>query len=120
MLTDGAFGWLNDHLPGKNEAWLPVGFLYGAVAVLGAILVLLFTSAITLGAEEFCGCSSPVWASWSFLVVLVSTTTMWIAAIVRLPSWVERTAAVAGYLGTAGVLTFGLLRALSDATDIIN
>jgi hypothetical protein len=44
---------------------------------------------------------------------------MWLAAIVRVPTWVIRIATTAGVLGVAGVFVFGLMRAISDAADII-
>jgi hypothetical protein len=119
VVTDGVFGMLDRRLPG-GERWWPTGVVYAVISVVGVIVVLSLGSAILSGGEGICGCEAPVQASWSFLVVFIATAVMWISGIVHAPSWITRTATVAGYLGTTGVLVFGLLRALSDAADIIN
>jgi len=120
VVTDWVFNWLDQRLPGEERGWRSVGVPYAVFAAVGTMASLSLGSAILLGGERVCGCDAPVQASWSFLVVFVSTSVMWICAIVRLPSWVAPAATVTGYLGTVGVLIFGLIRAISDASDIIN
>ncbi len=120
VVIDWVFRWLDHRLPGEERGWRSVGVPFAVFAALGTMAVLSLGTAILSGGEGVCDCDSPVLASWSFLVVFVSTSVVWICAIVRLPSWVARAATVTGYLGTAGVLIFGLTRAISDASDIIN
>jgi hypothetical protein len=120
VVIDWVFRWLDHRLPGEEGGWRSVGVPYAVFAVVGTMAVLLLGSAILLGGDGVCDCDPPVRASWSFLVVFASTSVMWICAIVRLPSSVARAATVTGYLGTAGVVIFGLIRAISDASDIIN
>ncbi len=120
VVIDWVFRWLDHRLPGEERGWRSVGVPFAVFAVVGTMAVLSLGSAILSGGGGFCDCDSPVLASWSFLVVFVSTSVMWICAIARLPSWVARAATVTGYLGTAGVLIFGLIRAISDASEIIN
>ena len=120
VVTDEAFRWLDARLPGEEAGWRVAGSAYAVLAVLGVIALLPVGFGLLSGGEEVCGCDAPLLASWSFVVVIVSTAVMWIWTIVHLPSWVARTATITGYLGTAGVFAFGLLRAISDATDIIN
>lgn len=119
-VIDAMFEILDRRLPNSESGWWPIGVGYAIVSAVGVIAVLSLGSAILSGGEGICGCEAPMQASWSFVVVFAATTVMWISGIVHTPLWVARTATVAGYLGTGGVLVFGLLRALSDAADIIN
>ena len=53
-------------------------------------------------------------------IAAVGTITWWVSRLItRSPKWLNNAAAVIGYVGTAGVLVFGLIRALSDAAEII-
>jgi hypothetical protein len=119
VVTDQGFRWLNSRLQVEDEGLASVGVAYGVFAVLGALVVVPVVLAILRGGQGTCGCETPVWASWSFVLVCVSTIVIWVDAISRLPSWATRIAATTGYLGVSGIVAFGLLRALSDATDII-
>jgi hypothetical protein len=120
VVADWVFGMLDRRLPGSDEGWWPVGVVYAVISAIGVMAVLSLGSAILSGGEGICGCEAPVRASWSFLLAFAATAVMWISGIVHTPSWIARTATAAGYLGTIGVFVFGLLRALSDAADIIN
>jgi hypothetical protein len=120
VVADGVFGMLDRRLPANDKGWWPIGVVYAVVSAVGVMAVLSLGSAILSGGEGICDCEAPVRASWSFLLIFAATAVMWISGIVRTPSWIARTATVAGYVGTTGVFVFGLLRALSDAVDIIN
>lgn len=53
-------------------------------------------------------------------IAAVGTITWWVSRLAtRSPRWLNNAAAVIGYVGTVGVLVFGLIRALSDAAEII-
>lgn len=120
VVADWVFGMLDRRLPHSDKGWWPTGVAYAVISAVGVMTVLSLGSAILSGGEGICGCEAPMQASWSFLLASVATAVMWISGIVRIPSLITRAATVAGYLGTTGVLVFGLLRALSDAADIIN
>ncbi len=119
VVTDWMFQWFDARLQPEKEGFASVGVAYAIFVGLGAPAVVLIGAGILLGGENICGCEAPVWASWSFVVVCVSTVVIWVNAATRLPSLVNRIAAVTGYLGMGGVLVFGVIRAISDATDII-
>ncbi len=119
VVTDLMFKWFDAHLEPREEGSTSEGVLYGVIAGLGALVVVPALAGILLGGENVCDCESPMWASWSFVVVCVSTVAVWVDAARRLPSWVTSVAAVTGYLGISGVVAFGLLRVISDAADII-
>jgi hypothetical protein len=54
-------------------------------------------------------------------VAAVGTLAWWITALVpSSPRWLRLGVGIVGYGGTFGVLVFGLLRAVSDAADIIS
>lgn len=119
VVSDWMFRWFDVRFQPEEEGFASVGVAYAIFAGLGALLVVPALAEMLLGGENVCGCEAPVWASWSFVVVCVSTVVIWVNAIKHLPSPTARLAAVTGYLGMAGVLIFGLLRAISDASDII-
>lgn len=93
--------------------------LYSVLAALGLLVVLGAVPFMLFDGDGACKCDAPLGASWSFVVVFLSTSVMWIASLVRLPAWATRTATATGYLGIAGALAFGLVRAVSDAAQII-
>jgi hypothetical protein len=50
----------------------------------------------------------------------IGTLAWWITALIpRSPRWIRAGAGAFGYGGTVAVLVFGLVRAVSDAADII-
>jgi hypothetical protein len=78
-------------------------------------------AAITILTSEACSCTPPMGVGWSLLLVAAATIAWWVSVLTaRSPAWLGRASAVAGYLGLAGVLVFGLIRAISDAVEIIN
>ena len=85
---------------------------FGLIFVGGAF-AFLFTG-------DTCGCEPTMGIAWSMTIAAVGTITWWVSRLVtRSPKWLSNAAAVIGYVGTAGVLVFGLIRALSDAAEII-
>ncbi|KAA3641469.1 MAG: hypothetical protein DWP92_01115 [Armatimonadetes bacterium] len=121
------FGITLDYLFPRADGWFDpeeaitktTGIAFTTVAALGVALGVPLLVAAMGGGESVCGCESPVWAYRSLLVVVASTIVVWVAAIVRLPSWSLKLATMTGYVGTAGVFVFGLMRAISDAVTII-
>lgn len=119
VVIEALYRYLDARLPGAEAGRRSAGIVYAVLSAVGVLLVASLGSAVLGGGEGICGCEAPVRASWSFLVVLASTVVLWIGAVTQLPAWLGRIAIVTGYLGTAGVLVFGLIRAISDAGDII-
>jgi hypothetical protein len=122
-----AFGVTLDLFVPRADRWFPSGseaertggVAFAALAGLGLMIAVPLMVITLLGGEGACHCETPVWAVRSFILVAVSTIVMWLAAIVRVPTWVIRIATTAGVLGVVGVFVFGLMRAISDAADII-
>jgi hypothetical protein len=119
IVTNRLYTHFDTRFQPEEEGFTSVGVGYGVFAVLGAIAAIPMLAAVLSGGDGVCGCEAPVWASRSFLVVAISTAIVWIAAITRLPGWTVRVATITGFLGTAGVFVFGLVRAVSDAVEII-
>jgi hypothetical protein len=91
---------------------------YLAVAAIGlfafAIVVPLFFT------EDACSCTPPLAASWSVVATGVGTVILWSTAVFSsVPTWLRRVAVMFGYTGLVGVVVFGLLRAVTDAFEII-
>jgi hypothetical protein len=120
FMVDAVFGFLDARLPGEEEGWRADGVIYATISVIGLVVVSLFPFAIFIG-DSSCDCGPPVVASWSVAVAAVGTSVWWITALVpRSPRWLRLGAGIVGYGGTLGVLVFGLVRAVSDAADIIS
>jgi hypothetical protein len=118
--VDALFGFLDARLPGAGEGWRAVGVIYASISVIGLVFVSLLPFAIFVG-DSSCDCGPPVVASWSVAVAAVGTLAWWITALVpSSPRWLRLGVGIVGYGGTLGVLVFGLLRAVSDAADIIS
>ena len=119
LVVDAAFGFLDTWLPGEEEGGRAVGVVYAVISGVGFIAVVGLPFVIFVD-DSACSCGPPVIASWSVAVVGIGTLAWWIATLIpRSPRWLRASAAVFGYGGTVAVLMFGLVRAVSDAADII-
>jgi hypothetical protein len=119
LVLDALFGFLDARLPGEEEGWRAVGVVYVAISGIGLVAVSGLPFAIFVG-DSACSCGPPVIASWSVAVAAVGTLVWWISSIApRSPRWLRTGAGTVGYGGTLAVLVFGLVRAVSDAADII-
>ena len=110
-----ADGWFDP----EEATTRATGIAFSVVAAVGVVLGVPLLVASMGGGESVCDCESPVWAYRSLLVVVGSTVVVWVGTIVRFPSWSMNAATVTGFVGTAGVFVFGLMRAISDAVAII-
>jgi hypothetical protein len=114
------FSYLDARLPGNQGHSKGLTAVYVVLSVVGLLMVIAPGSAIFGGGAELCDCESPMRANLSLVVVSFATLTFWIASILKRPlSWLLNASAVLGYLGTIGIVVFGLIRAISDAVDII-
>ena len=118
VVMDGTFRFLEKRMPrveGRSAAITAPYILISLVGLLAfvAIFPALFT-------ESFCDCEPPIAATLAVVLTGIGTLVWWATALFSwMPGWSLRVAAVLGYLGIAGVLVFGLLRAVADAVDII-
>jgi hypothetical protein len=101
-----------------GERWGVSDGVFIAIALVGlmlgvAILPVFFTS-------EACDCEPPLGASWSMIVMGVGTVLWWASALISGSADRLRTGSgVLGSIGLAGMAVFGLIRAVSDAIEII-
>ena len=95
--------------PGSNR------YVFGALGIVGAVLAipLLVTTMFT---RSGCDCDPPVLVAW-FTVLAAAGTVLWWASSRR--SGLTVPAQIIGCLGLAGATAVGLIRAISDATEII-
>ena len=120
VVIDSMFSYLNGRMPGSERRSKSLAAVYGALSLLGFLIVAAPGSALLGGGAPLCDCDAPVRASISFVVVLIATLMFWLGSVVTRPvPSILKVAAGLGYAGTLGVVIFGLIRALSDAADII-
>jgi hypothetical protein len=116
VVIDGTYRIIDRHLPDPSRRVNVVYYVFSTIGLVfvGAAFVALFTS-------EGCDCERPIGVAWSMAIAAAGTITWWAYRLIaNSPRWLLTTAAVIGYSGTAGVLVFGLVRALSDASAIIS
>jgi hypothetical protein len=117
ILADALYRWLDGALPPPSGPRRRV-VVYSGVALLGVLLVLpLLPSMLFTG--EGCDCDPPLLATGFVVVAAVGTVLLWASSIWSAAAGARPVARVLGFAGLAGALGFGLLRALSDAADVI-
>ena len=91
-----------------------VGVGSALLAVVGTLAAVPLTISIMFG--NSCDCDPPIVAAWFAVLTGIGTVLWWVSARrprLRLP------ATVTGYVGLIGATAFGLVRAISDAAEII-
>ena len=117
-VLDWIFRVLGRRIPDVGDRWRPADAGFVAIAAVG--LMLSFALFPVLFTREACGCDPPLAASWSIVVMGVGTILWWTSALIAGSATRIRVAAgVLGYAGLAGAVVFGLIRAVSDAVEII-
>ena len=100
--------------PGRDVNAVYYVFSALGLVFVGGAFAMLFTS-------EGCNCEPPRGIAWSMTIAAVATIAWWVSSLVASsPKWLQNVAAGLGYLGALGVLAFGLIRAISDAAEIIH
>lgn len=115
VVIDWMYRVIDRYAPDPTRNVSAVYYLFSALGLIfvGGAFVGLFPS-------EGCDCEPPMGVAWSMTIAAVGTITWWVSRLAtRSPKWLINAAAVIGYVGTAGVLVFGLIRALSDGAEII-
>lgn len=116
--VDWMFRVLDRGIPDVADRWRGVDGGFIAITAIGLLLVLAMIPALFTPA--FCDCEPPLVASWSIVVMGVGTVLWWASALIGSPrTWVRSAAGAIGYVGLTGVLVSGLVRAVSDAVEII-
>ncbi len=116
-MIDWGYGVLDRRLPPGDENHRRALLIYAVLTVLGLIasasaVRLLFT-------REVCECDPPILAA-AFVVVAAAGTLLWWATGIwfRLKRF-STAAQILGFAGLAGATLFGLIRAFSDAIEVI-
>lgn len=115
VVIDLSYRLFDKYVPAPDRN---VNALFYTLSAAGLFLGSVTAAAIITG--DACDCDPLPGVVWSIGVVAAATVAWWLSVLVaRSPTWLGRLSTAAGYLGTAGVLIFGLIRALSDAAEII-
>lgn len=118
---DVVFPFLDRRMPREEAGGRQTGVVYAAFAVVGAVLAVPFALSMLFVGEGFCGCETPVAASLSFVLLFIVTGALWVVSLIpSTPVWVRNVIGTLGYAGLAGVVVFGLIRAIADAVEIIS
>ena len=115
VVVDWMYRVIDRYAPEPTRAVNVVYYVFSALGLIfvGGAFVALFTG-------DFCDCEPTRGVAWSMTIAALGTITWWVSRLAtRSPKWLNNAAAVIGYVGTVGVLVFGLIRALSDAAEII-
>lgn len=114
ILLDWLFGVLNLRMPDDGRPTARV--VYTVLALLGLGLAVLLVP-FTLFTDQACDCQPPLIASSFVLVTGAGTAVRWWNGLHE--QKYRPVARMLGLIGLGGTLVFGLIRAVSDAIDII-
>ncbi len=121
VMIDGMFGVVARRLPERESrerlprflsADLSLGDLVSAAVVVAVLVVVQFTR---LG----CECDPPIIASAFVAIAGAGTVLWWLVGIRSRTGRASSIAQIMGFGGLAGAFLFGLVRAISDATEVI-
>jgi len=115
VVVDWMYRVIDRYTPEPTRTVNVVYYLFSALGLIfvGGAFVALFTG-------DFCDCEPTRGVAWTMTIAALGTITWWVSRLAtRSPKWLNNAAAVIGYVGAVGVLVFGLIRALSDAAEII-
>lgn len=114
-----AFGVVMDFFGRRLHSRLPNGAgqtaIYAGLIVLGAVLGLPLV-VMTMFTESGCDCDPSPWIAWFTVLTGLGTVGWWLAG--RNPRWSVPSRLV-GSIGLVGATGFGLVRAVSDAVEIL-
>jgi hypothetical protein len=115
VVIDWLYRLFDTYVPAPDPNVNAVFYVLGGVGLfLGGV------TATVIVTGDACDCDPLVGVVWSIVIVAAATIGWWLSVLVaRSPTSLGRLSTAAGYVGTAGVLVFGLIRALSDAAAII-
>jgi hypothetical protein len=117
VLADALYRWLDGTLPPASGR--PTRLVaYYAFALLGLLLVVPLLPSLMF-TRNGCDCDPPLLAAGFVVVAAVGTLLLWASSIWSAWARVRSVARGLGMAGLVGALGFGLLRALSDAADVI-
>jgi hypothetical protein len=120
IVIDTAFRFLDQRLPPVDDNVAGVAAPYIMLSLVGVLLFILVLPGFFSGGR-FCDCDPPVAASLAMVLAGIGTLLWWATALfTAMPAWSRRVAGFVGYAGLIGVLLFGLVRAISDAIEIIS
>jgi hypothetical protein len=118
LVMDSSFRFLDRRLPSTDGRSRISGSPYVVFALVGLLVFLAISPLFFV--EDVCDCEPPLISSWSIVLAGLGTVLWWATALFSwMPSGSRRAAAILGYVGLAGVLMFGVFRAVSDAFEII-
>ncbi len=117
VMIEWVFGVLNRRLPAATDRKRVRNGYFAITGVgLGLALPLVLSSLFT---SQTCDCDPPLIASVFVAVAAVATLLWWSGGLRETQSRTATWAPLLGFVGLAGALVFGLLRAVSDALDVI-
>ncbi len=117
-MIDWSYRVLDRRLPPADKNHSSARLLYTVLTVFGLVAG-GFVMSVGLFNRDVCDCDPPILAS-SFVVVAAVGTLLWWATGIWSRLDRARTAAlILGFVGLAGATLFGLIRALSDAVEVI-
>ncbi len=120
VMIEWTVGALDRRLPPGDQNHRLARFLYAALTLFGLIFGGILVARLLFFPQDFCDCDPPLVASAFVAVAAVGTLLWWAIGIRSRSDRVSSTARILGFGGLAGAFLFGLIRAVSDAIEVIN
>jgi len=121
VMIDWTYAILDRRLPIGDETQRGTRFLYGALALLGLLVATgpVF-SGMLMNSRSFCDCDQPILVSVFVSVTTIGTLLWWMSGLSSRVNRLETAGRILGFTGLAGATFFGLIRAISDAVEVIS
>ncbi len=117
-MIDWGYRVLDRRLPPADKNHSSARLLYGVLTVFGLVAG-GFVMPVFLFNRDVCDCDPPILASSFVVVAAVGTLLWWTTGIWSRLDRARTAALILGFVGLAGATLFGLIRALSDAVEVI-
>lgn len=118
VVIDSLYRLIDSRLPAVTAGVIGPKLLYGSVTGFG-LLATIGLMPFLLFSTSQCECDPPVLASASVVVAAVGTLLWWVAGISPRFARSAGVARVLGFGGLTGATIFGLIRAVTDAAEIL-
>ena len=119
VMMDGTYGVADRLLPTADVGHRLARFVYAILVALGFFIVTGLLSAL-VSSEGQCDCVAPKIAALFFVIATVGTALWWAIGMSARLDRARLTAQMLGTVGLAGAVVFGLIRAISDAVEVIS
>ena len=120
LMIDWVYDGLAGRMPSGDDSHRLASVLFGALALFGLVIASsVVVPGLLFDNGSFCDCEHPILVSVFVVVAMAGTVLWWASGFSSRASRLETAGRILGFIGLAGATSFGLIRAISDALEVI-